>query len=206
MAELPPNHRSNFEADVAGTDDDHLAGRDEICADAGDIVDAAQVMHALQFASRRPDAPDARARRENQRVVGDAFAGRRMHTPALAIHRRDPGFQADVDVGGIVEVRGFEVEALRRQLPGQEFLGERRALVRQPGLFADEHDVAVEALLPQRSNELSGGVTRSGDYESVCQGTPPLSTFQTGCSGQKNGNNIITAINTTMVSGTPTFK
>ena len=95
---------------------------------------------------------------------------------------------------------------IRRKLAGQEFLRERRALVRQPGLFTDEHDIAVEAFLPEGDSDLSGGVTRSGDYQSVCQGTPPLPAYQTGCSGQKKGNNIITAMKTTMVNGTPTLR
>ena len=66
--------------------------------------------------------------------------------PLLAIHRRYAGFKANVDFMVIVEVRGFEIEALRRKLAGQEFLRERRALVRQPGLFTDEHDIADPCL------------------------------------------------------------
>ena len=66
--------------------------------------------------------------------------------------------------------------------------------------------MAVEAVLPERGYELSGGMTRAGDDELLCQGTLPLSASQTGCNGQKKGNNIITAMNTTMVNGTPTLR
>ncbi len=205
VSQLPGN-RSDFEADIAGTYDDDLPGRIEICADARDIIDATQVVNAFQVASRHIDTPHTRARRQDKRVIGNVLAGGGDNRTLVAVDCGDPGFQADVDIGRIVKVSGFDVEALCRQFPGQEFFRERRALVRQPGLFADEHDTAVEAFLPQRGHDLSGSVTGSGNYESVCQGTLPLSTFQTGCSGQKNGNNIITAMNTTMVSGTPTLR
>jgi hypothetical protein len=49
-------------------------------------------------------------------------------------------------------------------------------------------------------------VTRPGNYQLLCQGPVPFNDCQIGSSGQKNGNNIITAMNTTIVSGTPTFR
>lgn len=66
--------------------------------------------------------------------------------------------------------------------------------------------MAGEAFLPERGCDLSGGVTCPGNYELVRQDPFLFRALQTGCSGQKNGNNIITAMNTTMVSGTPTLR
>ena len=124
---------------------------------------------------------------------------------SITVHPGDPGLESDVDTGCVVEVRGFDVEPFRREFPGEELLRQRRALVRQPGFLADKNHRAVETLLPQRGDDLSRGVTRTGNYDLLRQGTVP-SAFQTGCSGQKNGNNIITAMKTTMVNGTPTLR
>ena len=134
-----------------------------------------------------------------------AGVGDSSDTLPFPVHGRDPGFEANVDAGPIVEVCRFDVEPLRGQLPGEELFRQRRALVRQPGFLADEHDRAVEAFLLQRGDDLSRGVTRTRNYDLLRQGTVP-SAYQTGCSGQKKGNNIITAMNTTMVSGTPTLR
>lgn len=204
MTELPRD-RGDFEAYVAGADDDNAPRRIEVRTDARYVVDAAQVVQARLVAAGHREPPRARARRDDQRVVVDVIACRRSDTLPFPVHGRDPGFEANVDAGLIVEVCRFDVEPLRGQFPGEELLRQRGALVRQPGLLADEYDRTVEAFLLQRGDDLSRGVTRTGNYDLLRQGTVP-SAYQTGCSGQKKGNNIITAMNTTMVSGTPTLR
>ena len=201
-----PRHGCNFQADVTGPDNDDVSGGGQISANAGHVIDAAQIVQPVQVATRHVDVPDARACRENQRIVGNALACRGDYMLPVAINGGDSRVQPDVNVGSCVEVRRFEIETLCRQLPCQELLGKRRALVGQPGILAGEHDVAGEAFLPERRYDLSGGVTRSGNYELVRQELLLFQTVQTGCSGQKTGNNIITAMNTTMVSGTPTLR
>ncbi len=159
-----PDHGGDFEADVAAADDDDIACGPEVCADPGYVIDATKVVQAVLVAAGYPDVPRTRAGRENQGVVGNAFAGRCGHGLLFAIHCRDPCLQTYSDPRHVIEIGWLEVQAFRGQFPGQKFLRERRPLVRQPGLFADEHDTAVEAFLPERGHDLAGGVTRPGNY------------------------------------------
>ena len=62
-----------------------------------------------------------------------------------------------------VEVRRPQQQPLTLQRAGQVFLGERRALIRQPGLIADQDDLPGEALAPQRIDGLDGRLAAAHD-------------------------------------------
>ena len=57
-----------------------------------------------------------------------------------------------------VEARRTEQQVGGRGFAEQVCLGQRRALVRQAGFLADQHDVAFEPILAQRGRTLKGCV------------------------------------------------
>src|SRR6185437_6293202 len=71
--------------------------------------------------------------------------------------------QPGLDGMRVVEVRRPQQQPVAFQSPCQVFLGERRALIRQPGLIADQDDLAGEAFTPQRIDGLDGSLAAAHD-------------------------------------------
>src|SRR5690606_34477938 len=64
-----------------------------------------------------------------------------------------------------VELRRLQQQALGSELTREVFLRQRRTLIRQKRLAANERDGAVEAELPQRHDGLRSGLTAADDDE-----------------------------------------
>jgi hypothetical protein len=65
------------------------------------------------------------------------------------------------------EGRGPDQDPLERLLAREIFLRERRALIGQLGLVADDRDRAFELVLPQRDPRLRAGMARADDQDVV---------------------------------------
>src|SRR5580658_9418811 len=73
-----------------------------------------------------------------------------------------------------VPVGGLGQQLLPARLSHQVVLGQRRSLIRQVLLVADQDDLAVEALVPQRLRRVRAGEARPNDHVGVVLGHEPL--------------------------------
>ena len=172
MAELPRDG-CDLESDITRPDDKDPATGRHVGAYSFDVVDASQVVDPGEIATGGVDTPDPRPERENEFVVTDRSARIRCECTGLPIDRRKPGIQPNVDRGVVVKGGRLDVKTLRRHLAGQELLRERRPLVRQPALFTQQYDLAVESFLPERCNSLSGRMAGARDDDSLGHACAP---------------------------------
>jgi hypothetical protein len=69
-----------------------------------------------------------------------------------------------------IESRRANQQALAFHGSLQEFLGKRRALIRQPGFLADQRQLALEALPPQRVDGLNSRLAGTHDDDVIEHG------------------------------------
>ncbi len=114
-------------------------------------------MDAGEVGARAFEAPDPRARRDEELVEGEALAPG-AHRAGFAVDRfRAPG-EAQVDPHLVVEGVGLEEHPVEAPFAGEVFLGEGRALVRGGRLLAEEHDSPREPKATHRLDGLGGGL------------------------------------------------
>src|SRR5205823_630655 len=117
----------------------------------------------IQAGDRRPTVPYAA--RDQELVIVDRYAGIERHG---ASNRIDPGgasVEARLDPVLLVKAGGSYQRLLERRLSTQILLGQWRPLVWWLRLRTDRHDVAIEAVLPQRGCRHSAGQARADDDE-----------------------------------------
>ena len=107
------------------------------------------------------------ADREHELVVGEMAAIGERELARARVDRGDGIAEHQLAVDGLV-IRGMaDRQALDVEFAGEEFLGERRALVGQGGLAADHDEASGEAVAAQAVDDLRGGMTASGDDDGV---------------------------------------
>ena len=106
----------------------------------------------------------ARASGEYETVVADRLAALQHDMPFGAGDGGDPRSRHQLDRRPFVEYSGAQAQRVLRHRVGEELLRQRRAMIRQPRLFADQHHTAVEFSLPQRGGDLKARVSRAYDY------------------------------------------
>ncbi len=110
--------------------------------------------------------PRPAAGREHQRVVRQHP---RRHPAARAARARAMSRDAAAEVRLHLvlgeELRRTDEQPLALERAGQVLLRQRRALVRQPGLFADQRQLSREAPAAQRVDGLHGSLAGPGDHD-----------------------------------------
>ena len=86
------------------------------------------------------------------------------HLPRAALETGHGLAKMQSDFLVSVERRLAQLQAIDRQSARQVLLGERGALVGQPGLLAEHRDRAAIAATPERLDELRGGLSRAHDH------------------------------------------
>ena len=156
-------------------------------ADGAGVGDRAQRQHAGERAAFDRQHARARAGGEDGLVEGDAAARGELQ----ALCRRVEAFDAFAEqkVDRLAGIEGFGAQDLR--LGGgilDEGLRQRRLVVGQLGLVADQHDAAVIAFLAQARGGLHASVSRSDDddtvvHDSSCACLAPLRRREMSASG-----------------------
>ncbi len=105
--------------------------------------------HAVELGARHGERPKPRPGGEDDMVAGDLAAGSQSQTTPGPVDRRH-GFAGDeVDLLLLVERLGPQQQLVEAAFAGEIGFRQGRALIRQPRLVADQHDMAGETLLPQ---------------------------------------------------------
>ncbi len=104
-----------------------------------------------------------RAEAQQQPVVGYFPAVCEFHLPRGGIQPHGFFAQSEFDSMFVVKSAVPEQQALSRHLSRQVFLRQRRTLIRQIRLIADQHQAAAEALPPQGIDCLRAGLAAAYD-------------------------------------------
>ena len=111
-----------------------------------------------------PHRPECHAKHEM--AIAKPLARGETHGFSGAVDRANRCPREVIDTVVAVKRLGPHQEELEADLV-EVILGERRALVGQHRLVADEGDASVEAMLAQRGRQLKAGVTRPGNDDGI---------------------------------------
>ena len=126
-------------------------------ADAVRVLHGAELEDAGQAGARRLERAVAAARRHEELVIGEPLAPRQHDLLPRGIDGGGGDPEAELDARGGIVVGGLHELVLEPVLPAQVALRQRRTVIGQPGLRADEHDLAVESPLAQRGGGSGAG-------------------------------------------------
>ncbi|CAB4911822.1 unannotated protein [freshwater metagenome] len=157
-----PQRRRGFETDVAGADDHRSLGRPEAVADGPDVGGVAQVVNACEVHPGDVQRSRSRAQAEDELVVAHGVAVVQRDGLGFSADSGDPGL-AEGHLLLLVERRLADVEVLDRRRPREERLRQRRPLVGQRRLVADQQDLAVPSVPAQADAQLCAGVAGADD-------------------------------------------
>ena len=170
--------RGDFQPDEAAADDRDVIDPAGKFADGAGVGDGAQRQYAGERAAFDGQQPRARAGRKDRLVEGEAAARGQLQPLRPGVQTFDAFAEQKVDRPA--GIKGFGAQDLR--LGGgilDEGLRQRRLVVGQFGLVADQRDDAVISFLAQARGSLYASVTRSDDddasvHDASCACLPPL--------------------------------
>ena len=160
---LAARDRGEFEPDKAGADHHDMLGRSEPLAQLIGLGQRAQIAHPVELDPGQRRDPVARTGRQHEVVVIEPLSG----SEAQAL--RGP-----VDLGGArpgevidpvvaVELLRPHQQQIEADLAVEIVLRQRRPLVRQHRLLAEQDYGAVEPALAQRGGQLKSAMPRADD-------------------------------------------
>ena len=158
----PAQARRDLAADEPRADDDGPAGRTGMLAQGDALVERAQHPDALQIRERR-NGPRHQSGRDDQLVVGELAAVGQRHRLCGGVHRAHAVAEPHGDVVLLVELRGLERDVVG--LGAQHFLGQRRPIVGQMVLVADDRDGTAVLRPAQLFGGSGGGQAASDDHD-----------------------------------------
>ena len=154
-----------LQADPAGPGDDDLAAAAQRGGQPLRVPHRAQVPDAVEIGPGDVQPPRRGAGGDQQPVVGHGLAALQGDPVARPVDRRHGRAAPQVDVVLGVPAVGEREYRFPAVLAQQVPLGQRRPLVRVLVFRADEHDRALEALLPEGFRGLGAGQARSDDHK-----------------------------------------
>ena len=152
----------DFEPDVAGSDNEQSHPVREFAPDGFDVVDRPQVVDPGELRAGNGQPARFTAGREQQMRVIEHLPAAQGDPPACRIERFDPRAETQIDLATLEKLRGLEVQAVAVDLPGEETLRQRRALIRQVRFGADQADAAPVSRLTCRLCCLGCGLSAAG--------------------------------------------
>ena len=182
-----PRRRGDLGADPAGADHDHRAAAVEPFAQRVGVLDAAQVVHAVELGAGNREPARLGAGGQQQPVVAQPLAVVERHLLQRRVHVDRRAAQAQLDVVVGVEALAVDVDAVAVGLAAQVVLRQRRALVRALVLGADEHQAPLEALVSQGLSGLGAGQAGADDHECLLSGHGKSSRSGPGTPGGSGG-------------------
>ena len=143
---LAGRHGRSLQPDVAAADHQQPPAGHQVRRHRVGIGQAAHQQHALQLAAdvgRQAARP--RAGEQHQPAVFDMLAAVQPQAPRSAVDARHARAQAQLDLLLLVPGGGADQDLLHRQRIGQVLLRQRRPVVGQHRLVADQQQAAFEA-------------------------------------------------------------
>ena len=138
----------------------------ERLADRVAVGDRAQVVDALQLRARQLQPSRARAGGDQQRVVADVGAvALELHTALGRIDIRHGMTEQQLDLLVLVEGLVLDEQILALGLATQVVLAQRRALVGELRLGADQQNPSVEAALAQLDRRFGACEAGANDHK-----------------------------------------
>ena len=164
-----PKGCGDLEPDVAAAQDHRpssraIQGAQRIGPQCIRIRDAAKHMDCAQVDAGQRQRAGAAAGGKHQGVVRVCAAVRQPDLPRAALETGHGLAKVQIDFLFSVERRLAQLQAIDRQSARQVLLGERGALVGQPGLLAEDRDRAAIAATPQCLDELRCGLSGAHDH------------------------------------------
>ena len=155
--------RGRLEPDVAAADDDDACLGFEARLNGGNIGEPAQVEHAGKRGPWAGQPARFCAETQQQSVIGQLLAVREFDLPCGGIETHGTPAQFEFDPMLVVKGAVPEGEAIGRHFARKVFLGERRPLVRQLRLVADQHQTAAKPFPPEGVDGLCAGLAAAYD-------------------------------------------
>ncbi len=157
----------DLQTNIAAAHDGELLARLENSAQAVDVFDTAQIMHAGEIGAGTADLAHAASRREQELVVSQRTAVGEMHLFRRAVDLCRGDAQDQFAIRLFVEGVGFQEETVALHRAHEIGLGERRPLIGREGLVADHGDRTGEAVGPQARDGLRAGLAGADDDDSL---------------------------------------
>jgi hypothetical protein len=130
--------------------DDHAPGGRGSFTDRVGVVDTPELEDAVEVRAGNVEPPVAHAGRDERRIESDAAAAGERDRPIAGVQALDRGPEQHVHVVLLPPRLRTDEQLGGRLLAPEVPLRERRALVGEIRLVADQHEPLVEPLLPQR--------------------------------------------------------
>ena len=155
--------RRHLESDVAAADDDRPRPWPDCGLDRIGIRERAQIEHARQIDTGQRQPAGSRAGADHERRVVECGAVFQDEKPLLSKNSRGAGAEAQIDaVLGVVAL-GSEPGPLQRHLAAEIRFRQRRPLIGQVRLVAEQGKVALEAQLAQAHGDLRARLPGADD-------------------------------------------
>jgi hypothetical protein len=154
--------RGDLQSNIASTNHEDAVRINQRLAKQHGIIDRPKSEQARQtLCSVLWESPRPRTRRHHQLGVTNRFtAGKLDHLPS-PIDAHDALSRANQYAKCFKELLRTKYETIHRRLSLQKCLGERRTLVRQPRLLADDRDCFLMPCLAQTGGARKCGLTSS---------------------------------------------
>ena len=159
----PACRRRDFQADVAAADDDYARSGLQARSYGRGIVDVAQIVHSGEIGSGTGHASRQSADTQQETVVIDFLAARQGHAARGGIDADCASAEPELDGMLVVEAAMAKQQPFRRQLTRQEFLRQRRPLIGQHALIADQDQPAFESFAAQSVDGLGACLSTPHD-------------------------------------------
>ena len=190
------NHRNGAAGLLRGRRD---LEPDESCADHGKpdaclqaasqrqrVIDVADIEDSRVGSVGRWKPPCARARRQQERIVGEGSAFGELEPLCGSVDAQNVGAQPQIDARCGIPVERMQVRLFHRNRSGQQFFGQRRSLVRRVCLRSDDRDPAGEACRPHGCCGAAAGVPGADDDDMIERHSatpPPQGRRRAPCAG-----------------------
>ena len=159
----PLRGRGDFQADVPSSHHGQPAASRQLGADRFDIFQRSQIEDVSEVCAGDIEPARAAPGRDDEIRELDRIPVRERHRPAIGIDRADCVSKPEFDVVAGIEIFRPQEHPLPRELPGEVFLREGRALIRRRRLGTTYDDPALVPGLTQADRGLATGLTGADD-------------------------------------------
>ena len=156
--------RGNLQPDIAAAGDHQLRTCGKFRAERVHIGDRAHHVQTLELGAGNGQAPRPAAGGQDELAVFQRLADAERERAARTVDGIDGGGREEFDVRLAVGLGAAQQELLRGGLAGQKRFRQRRAMVRQMRLGAEQRDGAREAALAEPGGNLAAGMARADNH------------------------------------------
>ena len=159
--------RREFQADESSADHHDIARVLDALLNVDRLCISPQVADTVQIGAFDRQYSIPGSDREHQRFIRKAATGCKAHRAADRVNLGHLGAGDQLDSMALIEGQRTQGSAFDILLAGHEALGERRALVGEIGLVANQSDRSLIAFRAQRCCNLETGLSGSDDDDAI---------------------------------------